>query len=267
MVINGLVVQYAKTGKEGAPILVFLHGWGQTGATFDALAQAFVNDYCTIAPDFPGFGRSEAPKSGWSVGDYAAFLHAFFDKLGVEPFALVGHSFGGRVAIKAVGQGLVHPKKLVLIASAGVVEPLLGKEKVLAYAGRIVQFLARVPIVASLLAPLRRRAALRFGSVDYQNAGQLKETFKKVVAEDLRDDAKRIDVPTLLVWGDSDSETPLASGHILADSIRGAELVVIPGAGHFVYQGKVRELVHLMKDFLGAGSPARTTEFVQSGGV
>ncbi len=235
---------------EGSgPVILLLHGWKSDLHTFDPLISAFTGSFRVVRLDLPGFGGSEVPKDSWGVGEYALFVKAFIHKLGISVDTLVGHSFGGRITLKGVGLGELHPKKVVLIASAG-----LAKHKTLR--NRLFGILAKVGKMLTVLFPASFRSSLRHrlyqatGSSDYLNAGVLKETSLKVIREDLSGCARGVEVPTLLIWGENDTATPLSDGKRLAELISGSRLEILEGAGHFVHQERSREVMELIKKFV-----------------
>ena len=85
---------------------------------------------------------------------------------------------------------------------------------------------------------------------DYLAAGPLKETFLNIISEDLSDSAKKITQPTLLIWGEDDTETPLSDGKKMAGLIPNSKLEVIKNAGHFVYKEKTAEVAESIRKFL-----------------
>jgi len=119
ILINGIKVNY-KIAGEGPAILV-LHGWGGSSDSWLAFQGILAEKgYKVVVLDFPGFGKSVTPPQPWNLDDYTSFVLDFAEKLGLEQFFLVGHSFGGRISIKFV---IKHPqkvKKLILCDSAGV---------------------------------------------------------------------------------------------------------------------------------------------------
>lgn len=246
-IVNNLAVEYTDEGR--GPILLLLHGWKQDLHTFDALAGAFLPVHRVIRVDFPGFGGTEPPKEPWGVNEYGRFVQALCQKLGLAPDVLIGHSFGGRIALKSVAKRYLAPKKLILIGSAGF-------SNYKSLRNRLFQLAAKAGKAALLVFPAsfreksRRRLYRSAGSTDYLDAGVLKETFVKVTREDLGPHAANVEVPTLLIWGGADAETPLSYGIRLRDLIRSSRLEVIEGAGHFVYIEKPKEVAALIKAFL-----------------
>ncbi len=104
---------------SGAPVLL-LHGWGASADLFARTMDGLEGDFDLIAPDFPGFGATEPPPAPWAVSDYMEWTLALMDELGIQRASVIGHSFGGRVAIKLAA---LHPErvaKLVLTGAAGI---------------------------------------------------------------------------------------------------------------------------------------------------
>ncbi len=242
LIVQNLDVIY--TDRGAGPLLLFLHGWGADGYSFNTLIEQF-GDYRCISPSFPGFGGSERPQTPWGVFEYAEFVRDFLAKLNIKPDIIVAHSFGGRVAIKGIGAGILNPKKLVLIASAGVAQKL-ARTHFAGKVARVVKTITAIPPLSFLQERLKRLA----GSRDYMNAGAMRETFVKVVNENLEKDAEKITIPTLLAWGEKDAETPLAEAHTLRERIRGSRLEIIPNAGHFVFQEQPSAVAEKIKNFI-----------------
>src|SRR6185369_16382491 len=121
IVVHGLLVNYSDSGDPAAPAVVMLHGWGASSQNFDALAGRLSGQFRVVQLDLPGFGGTQAPATAWHIQDYAAFVAAFLDKLAITRLdAGIGHSFGGRVLIKAAGRGLIQPARVILMGSAGI---------------------------------------------------------------------------------------------------------------------------------------------------
>jgi pimeloyl-ACP methyl ester carboxylesterase len=179
------------------------------------------------------------------VGDYAHFLENWLAGQGLVRFTLLGHSFGGRIAIKFTAQHPDRVSKLVLVDSAGI-KP---KRKASYY---YKVGLAKVFKLLRKTFPALQDSRLlpRLGSADYQRAGALRGTLVKVVNEDLRGYIPAIHCPTLLIWGEHDSETPLADARIIQGLIAGARLEVIPGAGHFPFQDNFAAFERILPAFV-----------------
>lgn len=231
-IVHNLLVTYDDVG--GGPVLCMLHGWMHDHRSFDSLAERLSDSFRIVRLDLPGFGKSEMPKEAWGVGEYADFLSSFLSKLNIKPHTLIGHSFGGRVLIKAVATKRIHSERMVLIASAGVTSR--SSSRIRAY--RVLAKFARLvmQVVPHGWAVFIRKSLYRSIGSEYADAGPLRQTFARVVGEDLTQDARAIQTPTLLVWGSNDVATPLTDGRRLAEVISGSKLFVIHGATHMVHQ-------------------------------
>jgi pimeloyl-ACP methyl ester carboxylesterase len=245
--MKNLIVQNLKTSyrDSGSGLtLLFLHGWGTSADTFEKLINKFKNHRC-ISLSLPGFGGSERPHEPWGVLEYAEFVRDFIKKLKIQPDVIIAHSFGGRISIKGVSSNLFNPKKLVLIASAGMARKSI-KERAIGGVAKLLKPILSLPFLSGLRAKLRRR----FGSDDYKNVGEMRETFLKVINENLENDAQKITTPTLLVWGENDEATPVSEANILHDCIAGSKLHVLKDATHFVFQEFPDEVYKLIEEFL-----------------
>lgn len=234
----------------GAPVLL-LHGWGLSGDLWKRALDGLADSFDLIAPDFPGFGATEPPPIPWSVSDYMDWTLALMDELGIQRASVIGHSFGGRVAIKLAALYPERVEKLVLTDAAGI-----RPKRTLAYYYRVRLFKATRWLSRQSLAPARLRAwaAARIasqGSADYKSAsGTVRGSFVRVVNEDLRKYLPRIHAPTLLIWGERDQDTPLADGQLMEKLIPDAGLVVFQGVGHMAYLQQSARFNVIVKTFL-----------------
>src|SRR5438105_2284867 len=109
------MTNYQLSGK--GRLVLLLHGWGDSLATWKDLQKKLASNLQVLALDLPGFGNTEAPKAVWDLDNYAQFVADFLQKLDLDqPYAVVCHSNGGALAIRAVSLGKLQPKKLVLLA-------------------------------------------------------------------------------------------------------------------------------------------------------
>jgi len=231
---DNLVVSYTKVGS--GPIAVLLHGWADSGHTFDQLSKLLVQNYTVITIDLAGFGASQAPPTGWGLSEFAKYVQVVLQKIGIAPndvALLIGHSNGGAVAIRAVAQGLLQPKKLVLIASSGIRDA--SSRKVVATGVTKVAKLVSYALPSSTRAALRKKHYDRAGS-DYLVAEHMQASFKKIVKDDVRADAENISIPTCLIYGELDTATPLRYAQLFHSLIKNSQLHVIQNADHFLHQ-------------------------------
>ncbi|HSP65511.1 MAG TPA: alpha/beta fold hydrolase [Candidatus Deferrimicrobium sp.] len=238
---------------SGADVVI-LHGWGATKELMAPVAQR-LSGYRTVVPDLPGFGDTPAPARGWGVEEYAAWALALLDRLGIERAHLVGHSNGGRVA---VALAVAHPERvgrLVLTDSAGI-RPRHGPgHHVRVRTFKVLRAAARWRWLPARLRESAQRRAAERGSADYRAAsGALRDTMVRLVNTDMRPWLARLTVPTLLIWGERDEETPLADGRTMERLIPDAGLVVFEGAGHFAYAEQPDRFCRIVDVFLRGDS-------------
>lgn len=234
---------------EGIPIL-FLHGWGTRGNTFATLAQALANQgFACHLLDLPGFGASPIPPEPWDVPRYAQFVSDYLKQADLETVNLVGHSFGGRISLVLGADYPQLVKKIALIDSAGVKPPPTLWTRAYYLSRKVIFTVLKIPPLRRFEPAVREWFRRRYGSSDYQNAGALMETFKRVIAQDLVGYARRIQAPTLLIWGDQDEDTPLRDAKILEAAIPDAGLVIFEGAGHYSYLERPQECARILGHF------------------
>ncbi|MFP4322203.1 MAG: alpha/beta fold hydrolase [Anaerolineales bacterium] len=251
--VAGLMLGVNRIG-QGPPV-VFLHGWGAEIMTvFPAAQQLSMQGFTCHTLDLPGFGASAMPPEPWGVPQYAEFVRAYLRAEDLTRVRLVGHSFGGRISLVFAAEYPEMVEQMVLVNSAGVRLPPSPRLRAY-YAGRrVLLSLLRVPGLRRWEPAARAWMRQRFGSADYQDAGPLVETFKRVVNQDLRNYARRVQAPTLLIWGELDEDTPLEIARILERTIPDAGLVVWAGAGHYAYLDRLPEFVRVVSHFFGANT-------------
>jgi len=246
IVVNKLLANYTLSGK--GRLILLLHGWGDSSRGLVGLQRELAGAYMVLSVDLPGFGGSEAPGKAWNLDDYAAFLCDLLDKLKLQqPYAVIGHSNGGALAIRALSLGFLDTDKLVLLAASGVRNGGAGKRVAL-------KTLAKTGKAATAWMPERYRSGLRRGL--YKTAGSdmlvaphMQETFKRVVRQDVRADAAAITKPTLLIYATEDKAVPLEDGRVYHRAIRGSRLETVPG-GHFVHIEQPGKVTKMIEDFL-----------------
>jgi pimeloyl-ACP methyl ester carboxylesterase len=247
--VNGLDT-YAALCGEGPPV-VLLHGWGVSSESLQGVAEALVDRFRLVAIDLPGFGWSPPPPTAWGSAEYAAHVAALMDHLGVLVADVIGHSFGGRVALVLAARYPERVRRLVLVASAGI-RPRRGFARAAKIWGiRWARRLLSLQVVRAVGGGLASRLAHRIGSRDYRTAGPLRATLVRVVNEDLRSLLPSIRSPVLIVWGDRDQEIPRASMELMARGLRRARLEVLEGAGHFPFLDMPDRFEALVRQFLG----------------
>jgi pimeloyl-ACP methyl ester carboxylesterase len=230
-------------------LVLLLHGWGDNIKSLAHLQQTLAAHYQVLALDLPGFGGTDMPPESWDLDNYAHFVRAALEKLELgQPYAVIGHSNGGALAIRALSLKTLRPDKLVLLAASGVRTNQRGKRLLL-------KIIAKTGDVATLWLPERYRQALRkrlYGAAgsDLLAAPHLEETFKRTVRQDVQADAAVLDLPTLLVYAADDDAVPLADGRQYQELIKDSRLEVIQAAGHFVHLDQPAQVEALIEEFL-----------------
>ncbi|MBO5526035.1 MAG: alpha/beta hydrolase [Clostridia bacterium] len=201
------------TGRD----LVLLHGYLSDKNAFAGLIPHLSKTYKVTALDFPGFGNAEPIGFGWSVGDYAAWLKGTLSALSIDRPLVIAHSFGARVAIKANCF-----EKLALTGCPGIVRHgLKYRVKVACY---------------RLARKWKLSVADSFGSEEYKTLSPvMRESYKKIVNEDLRVAVSKVDRPILFLYGENDETTPVSMGKKLCKKAKDGNLVVLKGCGHFAF--------------------------------
>ncbi len=246
--IDGLKINYIDEG-EGEPVLL-LHGWGSSIKPWAAIMGGFSGKR-VIALDLPGCGESDILKTEWELEDYCDFINKFLAKLGVPTPIICGHSHGGRIAIKMVAEGMITPPKLILFDSAGIPSKKTLKKKIKIYTFKAIKNILSLPLIKNYTEDLLNKARSFFGSADYKSAPEvMRKTMVRVVNRDLRPIMPNIKCPTLLIWGENDTDTPLCDAKYMESHIPDCGLCVIKGAGHFSFIQRPYEVIAILKSFL-----------------
>ncbi len=213
--------------------IIFLHGWGQSSASFVDLAASYQGRAKCHLLDLPGFGSQSAPDSAWSARDYADFVALYCQTHKIEKAIFVGHSFGGKVAAL---MGVYHPilvDKIVMIAAAGLKRKRSFVFKLKAFALRLLGKSAHL-CDCLLKTQLKQKYRNHFGSADYKKAkGVMKDILVKTVSEDIGDEVRAIKAPVLLIYGENDTATPPEVGGRYYDLIEGSSYICLPRQDHY----------------------------------
>lgn len=247
IIIDNLNINYLDVG-EGKCIVLF-HGWGANKEAFTPIINKLSAYMRVVALDFPGFGKSSEPQDVWDVEKYADFMKKFIKEAECEGAIWLGHSFGGRVIIKLFEKMDVKPSKIVLVDAAGI-KPKRGVDYYLkVYSYKLGKKILKLPVINKT--GLYEKLVKNAGSSDYKVlSGNMRATMSKVVNEDLRAHLPGISVPTLLIWGDMDTATPLSDAKIMESLIPDSGIVVLEGAGHFSYLDRPQKFFAALEYFV-----------------
>ncbi len=270
--VLGARASYLDAGPADAPPVVLLHGLGATNASMLPLVPDLARDHRVIAPDFPGFGASAAPRWRYRPSDLAAWLAAFGDAVGAPKPTLVGNSLGGRVAIEA---GLSAPEsvdRLVLLCPSPAfrrfrelvpVVKLLPPGAVLA--PTVLPHWILVRIIRSFFADPDRLPGPWYDSAadEYlrvMRGYRHRRAFYAALREIYLDPAygeggfwerlPELSVPSLFVWGDRDWLVPSAFENHVVRALPHAESVVLTDSGHVPQFEHPTETATLIRNFL-----------------
>jgi len=235
--------------RFGPPTRVLaLHGWGRTRRDWAGVLDSTGG----LALDLPGFGAAPPPDEVMGAAGYAEAVEPALGALGGR-VVVVGHSFGGRVAVHLAAR---RPEAVAGLVLAGV--PLLrfpgaGARVSLRYrAVRVARRLRLVP-EATL-----ERARRRHGSADYQAAaGVMRQVLVRVVGESYEEQLDAVRCPVRLVWGEGDRVVPPAVAERALGLLSSGTLTVLPGVGHDVPAQAPGALVTAVRELLAGLGEAR----------
>ena len=227
---DGVELSYSVEGDGDTVVL--LHGWGCDRTIWQSILPLLCSHFRVIAVDFAGFGESHEPNTVWGVEEYTRSIEALMKSLGVVRPTLIGHSFGGRVAIVYASRNDV--RRVVLTDAAGVKPRRSWRYYYKVYTFKAMKHLLPLLIgerKAQLLVEQRRSKS---GSSDYRSATpMMRAILSRCVNEDLCHLMPAVKAPVLLFWGDKDTATPIADAYKMQRLMPDAGLVVAEGAGHY----------------------------------
>ena len=212
--VNVNYIQYG-SGKD----ILLLHGWGQNIEMMKPLGDAFCDEFRITILDLPGFGNSEEPGKAWTIEDYNDMLEEFVRKVDISKPIVIGHSFGG--------------------------SPCIRFEEKLPLSVRFLKAMKKIPGLEQLGEYMKQY----IGSRDYKAASPvMRETLVQIVNEDLSKFAREIEEPTLLIWGENDTEAPVHDARELEKIMIDAALIILPGT-HYAYLENLDRVVVILKQF------------------
>ncbi len=218
--INNLKINYVIKNNNSNITILFLHGWGKNLESFNNVIKYI--DYNYILIDLPGFGKSSILYP-LNILEYTQILREFIIKLKLNNLIIVGHSFGGRIALKYASK--YDLLGLILVDSAGI------KPK------RNIWYYLKIYLYKILK---KCKIKNNFGSNDYKNANNImKQTLIYAVNEDLVNVIKDIKVKTILIWGVNDNITPIKDAILINKLLKNSILYKIPNANHFPFNDNI----------------------------
>lgn len=273
--VHGYERAYRMCGS--GPVLVLLHGIGDSSASWVPLMRPLAENYTVIAPDLLGHGESAKPRADYSVAAYANGVRDLLDVLGFDRATVVGHSLGGGVAAQVTYQHPTRVERLVLVASGGVareVSPVLRMASS-PVADLVLPLLRLPPVHLAAMAGIEilRRSGTDIGRdaeelsrvidalPDVAARGAFHRTLRSVVdwrgqVVTMLDRSYMAEaMPVLLVWGAHDAIIPVRHAELAHEAIPGSRLEIFPDAGHFPHHTDPDRFVETLADFVQSTEP------------
>lgn len=242
--IGDLNIYYQKAGY--GKDLIMLHGWGLDSSSFWPDVDLLKDTFTLWLLDLPGHGRSDTPSKTFTITDYKNIIEQFIKRQKIKKPAVLGHSFGGRIAIKLASASPQLLEKIILEDSAGISAKSGVKNTLFQIIAKLVKYL--IPNIFNLKELLKIKVYKILKS-DYKDTGALKETFKKSIREDLTEDLKKIPLEALIIWGEKDKTTPLKDGKSMYQLIKNSKLLVMEETGHASHITDPERFSYYVKDF------------------
>jgi pimeloyl-ACP methyl ester carboxylesterase len=214
--------------------IIILHGWRLDGKTFNPLKKILEKKgFRVFAPDLPGFGKNNMIDKPLVLQDYVDFLDKYIQKKRLSDIRLICHSFGGRVGIKYCAFKPEKINYLILSGVPGYVPVKRWKILFFLLLSKIGKVIFKLPVMKLFEDKARLLLYKTAKASDYMKVkGNLRDTFKNVIKEDLHEDMKRIKLKTILVWGENDKTVPLWIANKIQKTIKKSQLVIVPDTNH-----------------------------------
>ena len=252
--INNLKINYIKKG-EGRTVLI-IPGWGAPINTYITLINSISSYANVICLDMPGTGESEEPKESWDLENYIDFIKKFIESQNIKELDLIGHSNGGRIIIKLMSEQNLKFKvgKIILIGSAGILHKKTMKQIIKIKTFKLCKKIVLIKPIRKLFPNLLDKVQSYFGSADYKDSSPvMRTTMVKLINQDVRNFLPNIKAPTLLIWGENDTATPIADGEIMEKMIPDAGLIRVKGCSHYVFLENPAFVNIVIANFLKGG--------------
>lgn len=254
MTVHGVNIHYELSGN-GSRRVVLLHGWGCEVKLMKPVADFLSQDMTVLTVDFPAHGKSGRPPEPWGVPEYAACTLELLRQLNFLPCSVIAHSFGGRVTIELASGDDSLFEKLILTGAAGIKPQSNGnaskRTQTYKKLKALVETARKVKVFGKLPDAWQEMLIQKYGSKDYAALDpEMRKSFVKIVNYDQTKLLSAIKQPTLLIWGDRDTETPLWMGQKMEKEIPDAALVPFEGGTHFAYLEQVQRFNKIAHVFL-----------------
>lgn len=216
--------------------ILILHGWNLSSAKFQPLIKALTKKgFKVYCPDLPGFGQEAAPSYALHLSDYALFVSKYISEKKIKNAFIIGHSFGGRVALKLCATKGTLIKALVLSGTPGINPVPQLKILFFLYLAKFGKLVMSLPILNLYLDKARKLLYRSARATDFYNTDEnLRATFKNIIREELTPAMRKISLPVLLIWGQDDVIVSLSVAKKMLKTLKNGRLIIINKARHGV---------------------------------
>jgi pimeloyl-ACP methyl ester carboxylesterase len=275
--IHGHRRAFVRVGQ--GPAVLLLHGLGCDHTTWDAVIEPLSRRCTVIAPDLLGHGRSDKPRADYSIGGFANGMRDLLTVLGIDKATVVGHSFGGGVAMQFAYQFPERTDRLMLVAAGGLGPDVTPAIRAIATPGfhQVMGLLTMPGVRHAGVAGLRALAHAPLKVTrDLDEVATIYDTFKDPAARHaIRHVVRAVvdwrgqivtmadraylteEMPLSVVWGSDDAVLPVEHAARAAELAPRARVEVIPDAGHFPHKDRPQRFVRILQDFIRTTEPAR----------
>ena len=275
--VHGHRRAYVRMGS--GPVVLLLHGLGCDHTTWAPVMESLARTHTVIAPDLLGHGASDKPRADYSVGGYANGMRDLLTVLGVDTATVVGHSFGGGVAMQFAYQYPERTERLVLVGSGGLGPDVSPAIRAITTPGfhQLMGVLSAPGLrhVATatmrLLARSRMSQARDLGEVadiydsfkDPRTRAAIRHVVRAVVdwrgqIVTMSDRAYLTEaMPMCVIWGADDMVIPVSHASNASALAPSARIEIVPNAGHFPHRDHPERFVKIVRDFMRSTEPSR----------
>lgn len=232
--------------------IIILHGWNLSSENYLPLIRELNSRFHQVlCPDLPGFGVNKILKKSLTLTDYADFVKFFLKEKKIKRAVIIGHSFGGRIALRLATTSPESIKKLILTGVPGFSPVPTIKTEFFKFIAKSGKNLLKILGLSRYENYFRLNLYKSIPSSDYtKTANELKETFKKIINESLLADMNQIKIPVLMIWGEEDRIVPVKIAEKMKSLISGSELDIVSDARHNLPYSHPREFVGKIDNFI-----------------
>lgn len=232
-------INYIRYGNPNNQAVVLLHGWGQNIEMMKPVGDR-LTDNDVIIIDLPGHGKSDEPKEVWELKDFVSMIHELLSSLNIQNPILIGHSFGGKISLLYASTYSV--KKLILFGS-----PFKVKKNPQSLKVRTLKKLKTLPGLNKLAETMKNH----MGSTDYRNASpMMRDILVRHVNTDITENVKKINCPTIIIWGTNDAAVPIEDAYELETLIKDSAVIPYEGCTHYAYLERLNQTVSIIQNFI-----------------